>query len=271
MSKRFQTIDVGGLKLFVAAIGGGPALMFLHGLGWDHHLWDEAFARYGDRYHVIAGDTRGHGQSEHPDRPYSIRQLAADWFTVLDHMQIDQAILVGFSQGGMVAMEMALQQPERFPALMLACTTCCTPQAVSENLQQRLATLAQMGALATAKLASQSIFSPPFIEQNPDYITQFIEHRAAANQTSLKFAMAAVMGFDVCGQLGQLTQPGLVIAGEQDTLTPPATVAAIHQHYPHSRFVCVPNTGHLIPVEQPEPFYRQIDAALARLSASVAP
>jgi pimeloyl-ACP methyl ester carboxylesterase len=271
VNQHSQIIDTGEVKLFVSTAGEGPALMFLHGLGWSHQLWDGAFSRYRDRYRVIAGDTRGHGRSEQPDGPYSIPMFAKDWLTVLDQMGIEQAILVGFSQGGMVAMQMAIQQPERFPALVLACTTCCTPRAVSDNMQQRLATLDRLGALETAKLAGQSIFSSRFIEQNPDYMAQFIHQRAAANQTALKHAMAAVIGFDVCRHLTTLSQPGWVIAGEQDSLTPPTAVATVHRHLAHSNYVCIPNTGHMIPIEQPELFYHQVDAALEHWQAAAPP
>jgi pimeloyl-ACP methyl ester carboxylesterase len=171
----------------------------------------------------------------------------------------------------MVAMQMAIQQPERFPALVLACTTCCTPRAVSNNLQQRLAALDRLGALETAKLAGQSIFSSRFIEQNPDYMAQFIHQRAAANQTALKQAMAAVIGFDVCRHLTMLSQPCWVIAGEQDRLTPPTAVATVHRHLAHSHYVCIPNAGHMIPIEQPELFYHQVDAALEHWQAAAPP
>lgn len=262
MSKTSQSIDVGDIQLHVVTAGEGPAVMFLHGLGWDHHLWDGAFERYSDRHHIIAGDTRGHGQSGQPHTPYSIGLFAEDWLTALDQLQVEQAILVGFSQGGMVAMEMAIRQPERFPALVLACTTCCTPLAVSDNMQQRIDLLDQLGPLEAAKLASQSIFSASFIEQNPDYVQQFIQQRAGANQTALKQSMLAVTGFDVCTQLEALSQPCLVIAGADDRLIPPTTVAAIHHHLPQSRFVCIPSTGHMIPIEQPHSFYRCLDEVL---------
>jgi pimeloyl-ACP methyl ester carboxylesterase len=271
VTQHSHIIDTGEIKLFVSTAGEGPALMFLHGLGWNHQLWDAAFSRYSDRYRVIAGDTRGHGHSEQPDGPYSIPIFAEDWLAVLDQMGIEQAILVGFSQGGMVAMQMAIQQPERFPALVLACTTCCTPRAVSDNMQQRMATLDRLGAVETAKLAGQSIFSSRFIEQNPDYMAQFIHQRAAANQTALKHAMAAVIGFDVCSHLATLPQPCWVIAGEQDSLTPPNAVETVHRHLAHSSYVCIPNTGHMIPIEQPERFYQQVDAALEHWQAAAPP
>lgn len=265
MKPASQFVDVGDTSIHVATAGSGPALVFLHGLGWDHHLWDAAFTHYSSQYRVIAGDTRGHGRSDKPHTPYSISLFAQDWLTVLDRLQIQRAVLVGFSQGGMVAMAMALQQPQRFTSLVLAGTTCCIPPAVSDNLQQRLEQLEELGALAAAKLACRSIFSPRFIEANPDYIQHFIHRRAATDQTVLNNAMQAVTGFSVCAQLCRLPHPCLVLAAADDRLTPPEAVEAIHRHLPHSRFIVIPETGHMMPVEQPQFFYAQIDQALEQL------
>lgn len=257
-------LKVGEIRLYVADVGAGRPILFLHGLGWDHHLWDAAFERYGAQYRVLAGDTRGHGRSDRPPGPYSIAQFAQDWRAVLDQLELERVAIVGFSQGGMVAMELACQIPERISALVLACTTCCTPAAVADNMQQRLEAMDRVGSLEAAKIASQSVFSANFIAQNPGYVQRFIEQRAAADQTALKHAMQAVIGFDRCAQLADLTMPCTVIAGEQDTLTPPDGVAKIHQALPQSEFVCIPNTGHMIPVEQPERFYAEVDRLLGR-------
>lgn len=262
MKQTIQRIETGSLSLCVAQEGSGPALLFLHGLGWDHQLWGEAFQRYSHRFHVIAGDTRGHGQSDKSPEPYTIRDCAEDWWGVCDRLHLDSITLVGFSQGGMIAMQMAVLQPERIAGLVLACTTCCNPPEVDANMQQRLALMEQMGPLAAAKLASESIFSPVFIQQNPAYVEAFIAQRAKADQTALKYAMLAASGFDVCAQLQSLEQPALVIAGEGDRLTPPAIAYQIHNHLPNSEFITIPNTGHMIPVEQPKAFYHALDSFL---------
>ena len=62
-----RNIDVGDTFLHVTEAGAGPALVFLHGLGWTHALWAPAFDRYAARFRVVAADTRGHGQSGKPE------------------------------------------------------------------------------------------------------------------------------------------------------------------------------------------------------------
>src|SRR2546426_4531611 len=111
VSDRF--VDTNGTRLFVMDRGRGRALVFLHGLGWDHTLWHGVTQAFAHEYRVIAGDTRGHGRSAKPDGPYTIALFAEDWFAAFKNLRVRQACLIGFSQGGMIAQTLAVQHPER--------------------------------------------------------------------------------------------------------------------------------------------------------------
>ena len=104
--------------MMVVEAGRGRPLVFLHGLGWDHTLWARQVARYAGTYRVTAGDTRGHGGSAKPPGPYSIDLFADDWAALLDALGVRDACLVGFSQGGMIATQLAIARPD------LVGTTC---------------------------------------------------------------------------------------------------------------------------------------------------
>src|SRR5262245_30730040 len=104
--------------------GEGRPLLLLHGLGWSSRLWKNEIERYAKRYQVIAPDTRGHGDSEVPEGPYSIPGFAEDFIALLDTLKIKKACIVGFSQGGMAAQELATMRPDLVEALVLASTTC---------------------------------------------------------------------------------------------------------------------------------------------------
>src|SRR5439155_1622860 len=110
VSDRF--VDTNGTRLFVMDRGRGRALVFLHGLGWDHTLWHGVTQAFAHEYRVIAGDTRGHGRSAKPDGPYTIALFAEDWFAAFKNLRVRQACLIGFSQGGMIAQTLAVQHPE---------------------------------------------------------------------------------------------------------------------------------------------------------------
>jgi 3-oxoadipate enol-lactonase len=264
MQLQRRLVETNGIRLNIVQAGSGPVLVFLHGLGWDHQLWNDAIARYADRFHVIAGDTRGHGESDKPPGPYSIRQFADDWRGALDALGIDQARLVGFSQGGMIAMQLAVDQPDRFSGLFLAATRCQIPPPPPGPSVDRAAKLREEGPIASARDSARLIFSPAFMAAQPAYIENFVTQRAAAPAEPLLAAMQAGSGFDVCGQLGAYAGPCTVVAGGADLLTSAQAVAQLAEAMPGARFELVEGAGHMIPVEQPENFYALLDAFLAR-------
>lgn len=99
--------------------GSGEVLILLHGNGEDcgyfrHQM--EPFSRY---YRVIAIDTRGHGQTPRGEAPFTIRQFAEDLLDFMDLQGIERADILGFSDGGNIAMVFALTHPERVRKLVL--------------------------------------------------------------------------------------------------------------------------------------------------------
>ena len=117
VSDRF--VDTNGTRLFVMDRGRGRALVFLHGLGWDHTLWHGVTQAFAHEYRVIAGDTRGHGRSAKPDGPYTIALFAEDWFAAFKNLRVRQACLIGFSQGGMLACDTLLHGSIRADGLVM--------------------------------------------------------------------------------------------------------------------------------------------------------
>jgi 3-oxoadipate enol-lactonase len=236
--------------------------VFLHGLGWDHRLWLPALARYRDRYRAIAGDTRGHGGSDKPAGPYRIAQFAADWRAALTAIAATPCCLVGLSQGGMVAQQIAVDAPDLVAALVLVSTACRETADSAANMAERLAKMRAMGAAAGAEIAARAIFSPAFRAASPDYLANFLAERAAQPQEPLIAAMAAISGFDMRSGLAALDVPTLVVAGSADALTTPATVREVADHIPGAEYVEMEGPGHIIPVEQPGEFHALIDRFL---------
>jgi len=263
MQQRERFVETNGIRMKMAEVGSGIDLVFIHGLGWDHTLWSDAFVHYGDRYHVVAGDTRGHGESDKPTGPYSIRQFADDWLGALDELEIEKACLVGFSQGGMIAMHLALDEPERFIGMILASTVCRTDIAGGGASSDRVAKLRDEGAEESARNSAELIFSQNFIKQHPDYINSFVAKRAAFPPETLVAAMEAGSGFNLCDRLSTYKNPCMIMAGSVDALTKPDAVGRVAESMPGSQFVTVEGAGHMVPAEQPSVFYSHIDRFLA--------
>jgi 3-oxoadipate enol-lactonase len=257
-------VRTNGITMHAIDAGRGRPLVLLHGLGWDGTLWASAARRFADRYRVIAGDTRGHGQSDRPAGPYSIDLFAADWLGLLDALGVDRACVVGFSQGGMIAQVLALEHPERVAALVLVSTACRSDPSVKGKMEERIRLARTEGPAAAARLAATSIFSKRFTDARADAVEQFIAWRTGMDQESLLEATRAAYGFDVSARLSAVHVPTLVMYGDEDALTPPAVVRYVADCLPKPELVCVPGAGHMIPIEQPDEFESHLQAFLGK-------
>lgn len=99
--------------------GQGRPLILLHGNGESCDYFEHQIPYFSSDYHVIAVDTRGHGKSPRGERPFTIKQFAEDLRDFMDENGIEKAVLLGFSDGGNIAMEFALRHPERVEKLIL--------------------------------------------------------------------------------------------------------------------------------------------------------
>ncbi|HYM03890.1 MAG TPA: alpha/beta hydrolase [Stellaceae bacterium] len=120
MTPRHRLIDTNGIRLHVAELGGGPAVVLCHGwpetwYSWRHQL--PALAAAG--YRVIAPDMRGYGRSDRPEpiEAYTQLHIAGDMVGLLDALEIPQAVIVGHDWGAPAAWNSALMRPDRFRAV----------------------------------------------------------------------------------------------------------------------------------------------------------
>ena len=107
------------IKLHCREQGSGAPLILLHGNGEDSTYFEHQIERLSRTFRVIALDTRGHGRSPRGSAPFTIRQFADDLLAFMDEHGIERAHLLGFSDGGNIALVFALAHPERVGKLVL--------------------------------------------------------------------------------------------------------------------------------------------------------
>jgi len=107
------------IQLHYIEQGQGQPLVLLHGNGENCNYFEHQISYFSRNYRVIAIDTRGHGKSPRGEKPFSIRQFSEDLKDCLEAMNIAKTILLGFSDGGNIALEFALKYPERVEKLIL--------------------------------------------------------------------------------------------------------------------------------------------------------
>ena len=107
------------IEHFYIEKGQGEPLILLHGNGEDCDYFAGQMDAFAQHFHVYALDTRGHGKTPRGDAPFSIRQFADDLLGFMDAHGIDKAHILGFSDGGNIAMIFAMKYPERVDKLIL--------------------------------------------------------------------------------------------------------------------------------------------------------
>lgn len=107
------------IKLHYIEKGTGAPLILLHGNGENLYYFEHQIDYFAKKYHVIAIDTRGHGHSPRGTAPFSIRQFAEDLYEFMDEQWIEEANLLGFSDGGNIALVFALKYPQKVRNLII--------------------------------------------------------------------------------------------------------------------------------------------------------
>lgn len=107
------------IEQFYIEQGAGFPLILLHGNGEDGSYFEHQLAPFSQHFRVIAPDTRGHGKTPRGEAPFTIRQFAEDLLALMDRLGIGKAHILGFSDGGNIAMVFAMAHPERVEKLIL--------------------------------------------------------------------------------------------------------------------------------------------------------
>jgi pimeloyl-ACP methyl ester carboxylesterase len=108
---------VNGIKIWYATFGRGAPVILLHGGLANSNYWGLLVRALAPHYRVIVMDSRGHGRSSRDTRPYGYDLMASDVLALMDYLKIDKAALVGWSDGGIIGLDIALHHPERLTKL----------------------------------------------------------------------------------------------------------------------------------------------------------
>jgi pimeloyl-ACP methyl ester carboxylesterase len=150
--------------------------------------------------------------------PYPVAALAADLSRLLDHLGISSAAVLGYSHGGTVAQQLAVDEPERCPRLVLACTYAFNMATPRERFEGHVGPLVIRG-LGMRRLARLTV-APVRDELGPERARWLVELMADQDRTRMLQAWRAMMRFDSRPWLARIACPTLVIAGAADTGIP---------------------------------------------------
>jgi pimeloyl-ACP methyl ester carboxylesterase len=259
-----QTARIGDIDINYKVYGSGPPVLLIMGLGGRGDAWQpfaEALAAAG--HTAIHFDNRDVGWSSLvEDKVYEIADMAADAIGLLDHLGIARTDILGISMGGIITQEILLRAPERVRRAVLLATTPGGPNAVhpANEVAALLLQRAQGDPVALLRSVYSTITAPGFATASPHLIDRAIE--VALQKPTVPAAMmrqlSAIMRWSSWDRLPEVKTPTLVIHGDADSLVPYKNGANIAERIPGAKLVTLPNVGHLVPLEAPEPLFKAV-------------
>jgi 3-oxoadipate enol-lactonase len=243
--------------------GSGPAVVLAHAIGCDHRMWDALEGALAPDYRVIAIDSRGHGGSPVPPRPYSLRVLAQDVRALLDRLGVAKAHWIGLSMGGMIGQAFALEHPDRLDRLVIANSTSSYGPEGRTTWQNRIKLVEEGGLAAIRDMVAQRYFSEAFRREHADVVKTAMDRFMQTPAQGYLGCCEAIRELDFSSHLGAIKAPTLVIAGGDDAGTPVAMSEAIAKGIPGARLEVIAGSSHLSAVEKPQEFAELVIRFLA--------
>lgn len=234
--------------------GEGDVIMFSHSLGTNLLMWEPQVNALRDRYKILCFDTRGHGESDVPDGPYTLEGLAEDAIKLLDILGIEKVHWVGLSMGGMIGQAVALNYPERLKTLILCDTAAKVYEEDQPIWQERIDTALQRGMEPLLEPTLERWFTKPFLEKNPPVVDLIRRLFLSTPVKGFVGCAEAIRKLNYLDRLSEIKLPTLIIVGEEDMGTPVEVSELMHQRISGSELVIIPSAAHLSNLEQPEKF-----------------
>jgi 3-oxoadipate enol-lactonase len=253
-------VQVGEVGLFYQRLGpsGSPPVVLIMGWGGDHTAWAFQLPAFAAAFDVIALDNRGVGQSDVPDRPFSIADMAADVAGLMDELGVGAFHVCGASMGGMIAQELALGYPQRVRTLQLHCTTAGIDSYGRLVMDNFLQVKARGDAEEFVRFSLPWLLTRKTFAENPEFIEAWIQRALdypfKTSHVGLSRQGEAIGGHDTRGRLPGLRVPTLITTGTEDILVPPTASQELHALIPGSELAQIPAAGHLHFIEQAAAF-----------------
>jgi 3-oxoadipate enol-lactonase len=218
-------IETGSIRICVDVEGSGPNLLFVGGTGWDLRLQPNPLTSPLVAHFTVAlYDQRGMGQTDKPPGPYQMSDYAGDAVALMDALGWNRAHLVGYSFGGMVAQELAINFPGRFDRIVLAASAPGGAGGCSYPIEEFLDLDPEDRARRGLEIADTR-FTPAFQRQNPDLARQMVEKRMRGQTAfakedgaldGLRAQLAARAQHDCYDRLPRIVSDTLILAGTFD-------------------------------------------------------
>jgi pimeloyl-ACP methyl ester carboxylesterase len=226
---------VNDIQMYYAVYGEGQPVLLIHGGLGNADIWGFQVPAFAEKHKVIVADSRGHGRSTRSEKPFGYALMADDYLALLDYLEIEQAALVGWSDGGIIGLDIAIRHPERLSKLF-AFAANYTPDGVKETVEND----PTFGAYIERASAGYTALSP-----TPGEFDAFIEQISKMWATEPNYTK---------DQLEGITVPTVVFDGDHDEAIKAEHTAEMAALIPGAELEIMPDASHFAMWQKPDAF-----------------
>ncbi|WFP60603.1 alpha/beta hydrolase [Mesorhizobium sp. WSM4904] len=226
---------VNGIQMYYAVLGKGDPVLLIHG-GLGHaDIWASQVATLSKTHKVIVADSRGHGRSTRTDEPYGYDLMASDYLALLDFLKIDKTALVGWSDGGIIGIDIALHHPERLTRLFAQAANVTT-----DGVDPGVMTNKTFAAYVERSGRDYKILS-----KTPDQYDAFVAQISHMWESQPAWTKE---------QLGKITTPTAIVAGDHDEAIKREHTEYMASTIPGAKLIILPNASHFAMLQAPDEY-----------------
>lgn len=258
-------VQSNGQTLYWESYGEGEPFILIMGIGYDSTLWKlHQVPFFSTNFKTIIFDNRDVGRSSKATKPYSIADMADDLAGLMIGLDIERTHLLGLSMGAMIAQEFALRYPKKLEKLVLTGTGAANARSMFDpiSIWSYIKTQDTNGLMFAAQQFIW-LFSESF-NRNREAVNQTLQMLASnpnpVSAEAYQRQAEAYVKHDTLDRLNQVTAPTIVIAGEQDRLTPPWICKEVADAIPNAKYKLIMGEGssHVLPLERPDDFNQAV-------------
>ena len=255
--------EVNSVQLAYKVEGRGRSIVLVHGLGSTLNTWEGVAGSLANAYEVYRFDLRGSGRSEVPDGPYDLATWVEDLRGFLDDQELDAVHLVGHSLGSLISMRFAAENPDRVQTLSLSAAGPGMPEENQSGLQTVVDEIKSEGMVAHAETETQESLSEHTKQTRPELVGLYREMILENDPDGYVTSMRGLMDADLAPVLGEVEAPTLLLAAENDAVTPPVASFILAGKIPNASVSVVQDAGHMVQLEAPKTLANEVHEFVA--------
>ena len=230
--------------------------LFINSLGTDFRIWDGVVNDLKHYGNILRFDKQGHGLSSLSPKTQAIADYVHDVLGLMDALQIEKAVVIGLSIGGIIGQYLAVYHPNRLEKLILSNTA---PKiGTDEGWNTRINQVKTNGIASITEGVMRVWFSKNFHQNRPNELRGYANMLANSNTEGYVRACEAIKSNDLRAEIGSISTPTLCFAGSVDGSTPPDLVKSMADSIPNASYILVEGVGHIPCVEVPHTIFKYI-------------